>query len=136
MEAREFLLRVGAVLNPGEEFGNDHEIDDQGRCKEGVLADSVHRNGIASTHHELGMVFVHSDLRVTDGGDVFDDDAVIDGTADVVVEENLVGGDDIVDNGGFTDLLGAELAGCRQVLAIVVTYSQPSSVRDDLPRWL
>jgi hypothetical protein len=67
------------------------------------------------------MVFVHSDLGVTDGGDVFDDDAVIDGAADDVVEEDLVGGNDIVNNGGFADFFGTELAGCRQVLAVVVT---------------
>jgi len=121
VESRECFLRVGTILNPGEELRNNHEIDDQGRCKKRVLANGVHRNGVASTHHEFGMILIHSDLGVADGGDVFDDDAVIDLAADVIVEENLVGCNDIVDYGGFADLLGAELTGCRQVLAIVVT---------------
>jgi hypothetical protein len=122
VEAGELVLTVRTVLNPGEEFGNDDEIDDQWGCKERVLANGVHRNGVASTHHELGMVFVHGDFGVTYRGDVFDDDAMIDGATDVVVEEDLVGGDDVVDNRGFADFLGAELTRCRQVLAIVVTY--------------
>ena len=122
VEAGELFVTVGTVLNPGEEFSDDDEIDDQRGCEEGILANGVHRNGIASTHHELGMVFVHGDFGVSDRWDVFNNDAVIDSTADVVVEENLVGGDDVVDNGSFADFLRAELTGCRQILAIIVTY--------------
>lgn len=67
------------------------------------------------------MVLVHSDFGVSYCWDIFDYDAVIDGASDFVVEEDFVGGDDVVDNGGFTDLFGTELTWSRQVFAVVVT---------------
>ena len=68
------------------------------------------------------MILVHGDFGVSDCRDVFDNDTMIDFTAFFVIEEDLVGGDDVVDDRGFTDLLGTELTGSRQILAIIVSY--------------
>jgi len=68
------------------------------------------------------MILVHGDFGVSDCRDVFDNDTMIDFTAFFVIEEDLVGGDDVVDNGSFADFLRAELTGCRQILAIIVSY--------------
>jgi hypothetical protein len=58
------------------------------------------------------MVLVHGDLGVSYCRDIFNDDAVVDFSADFIVEEDLIGGDDVVDDRGFADLFGTELTWC------------------------
>lgn len=96
MKSLPLRLLTNLILNSGKEFSNNHQIDDKGGCKERVLTDSVHGDGVASSHHEFGVVLVHSDFGISYGRDIFDDDAVIDFVANFVVEEDLVGGDDVV----------------------------------------
>jgi len=122
VESSKLLGLARTILNPRKEFGDDGQINDQGRGEQGILADGVHGNGITSTHHKFGMILVHSDFGVTDRRDVFNHDAMIDSLSLLVVEENFVGGDDVVDDGGFTDLLGTELTWRRQVLAVVIAW--------------
>ena len=121
MESLELLLRRSTVLNAGEKFRDDDQINDQGRCEEGIFADRMHRNGIATAHHEFGMILIHGHFGVSHCRDIFDYNAVVYFAANFVVEEDLIGGNNIVDNGGFADFLGAELARGRQILAIVVS---------------
>ena len=136
MESSKLFSRGSAVLNAREEFGDDDQVDDQGGGKERILTDGVHGDGIATTHHEFRMVLIHSNLGVSDCGNVLDDDAVVDGPSILVVEEDLIGGNDVVDNGRFRNLLGTELAGRRQVLPIIVSCSQVFVSARVVPRWL
>lgn len=98
MESIETCVPNDTVLDACEQFRDDHQVDDQWGCEERVLADGVHGDGIASSHHEFGMVLIHGDFGVAHGRDIFDDDAMVDGTAGFVVEEDLIGTDDIVYN--------------------------------------
>ena len=75
-------------------------------------------DGVVAAEEDLGGVLVHGALAVTDVGDVLDDDAVV-GVLALLVEE-AVAVDDIVDDARLGDLLGAELSGGAEVLAIVV----------------
>lgn len=121
---------LGLVLNTSHELGQDDQIQDQGRGQERVLAGVVHRDGVATTHEDLRDVLVQGTLGVTDGGDVLDDDQVI-GMLILLVEE-VVGSDHVVNNVGLGDLLGAELLGSGQVLAVVVTEMVVRSNGDGL----
>nr|POE47715.1 hypothetical protein CFP56_01046 [Quercus suber] len=46
-------LAVLAPLDAGHEFGDEDEIDDQGRRKEGVFADVEHRDGLVAAEEDL-----------------------------------------------------------------------------------
>lgn len=59
------------------------------------------------------MVFVHGYLGVADGGDVFDYDTVVDAFPIFLVEEDFVGGNDVVNDRGLADFLRTELTGGR-----------------------
>jgi len=80
----------------------------------------VHGDGVATTHHELGMILIHCDLGVSDCGNIFDDNAVVDGPSVLVVEEDLIGSYDVIDNRRLGNLLGSELTRRRQVLAVII----------------
>jgi len=121
MEPGEFFSRSRAVLDAREELSNDDQVNDQWRSKERVFADGVHGDGVATTHHELGMILIHCDLGVSDCGNIFDDNAVVDGPSVLVVEENLIGSNDVINNGRLGNLLGTELTWCGQVLAIIIS---------------
>ena len=121
VKSGKLVTRTSTIRDAREEFRDNNKIDNQGGRKERILTDSMHGNGISTSHHEFGMILVHGDFGISYCRDVFDDDAVIDFTAVFVVKEDLVGGNDVVDDGRFADLFGTELAGRRQVFAIVVT---------------
>ena len=120
MEPTEGLVRVTTVLDTREQFCDNNEIDDQRGCKERIFTHSVHRNCVSTAHHEFGVILIHRDLGVTDSRDVFDDNAMIDFATRCVIEEDFVGGNDVVYHGRFADLLGAELAGRRQIPSIII----------------
>ena len=110
---------LSLVLDTGHELGQDDQVQDQGRGQEGILAGVVHGDGVASVHENLGNVLIQSTLGVTDSGDVLDDNQVI-GVLTLLVKD-VVSSDHVVDNVRLGDLLGTELLGGRQVLAVVVT---------------
>src|SRR5271155_5271075 len=121
MKATKLFLSRSTILNTREKFSDYDEIDNERRRKKRIFTNCVHGDGVATTHHEFGMVFIHGDFGVSYCGNVFNYDAVIDFTAIFVVEEDLVRGNYVVDNRGFTDLFGAELTWSRQILSIVVS---------------
>jgi len=110
---------LGLVLNAGHQLGEDDKIQDQRRGKERVLAGVVHRDGVAAAHEDLRDVLVQSALRILDGWDVLDDDQVV-GLLTLLVQD-VVSSNHVVDDVRLGDLLGTELLGSRQVLAVVVT---------------
>jgi len=112
---------TSAVLDTREELRDDDEINDQGGRKERVLTDGVHGDGVPSTHHEFRVVLVHGDFGISYCRDVFNNDAVVDFAARLVVKEDLVRGNDVVDNRRFADFFRTELTRCRQIFAVVVT---------------
>jgi len=80
----------------------------------------VHGDGVATTHHKPGMILVHGDLGVSDCRNIFNDDTVVDGPSVLVVEEDLIGSYDVIDNRRLGNLLGSELTRRRQVLAVII----------------
>jgi len=66
------------------------------------------------------MILVHGDLGVSDRRNIFNDDAVVDGPSVLVVEEDLIGSYDVIDNGRLGNLLGTELTRCGQVFAVII----------------
>lgn len=95
-----------------------------------------------SAHHELGLVVVHGDLVVADGGHVLDDDAVVGVLDPALLEpepdglfvlgrleqrlvQQVVGLDHVVDDRGLADLLGPERLLRVQVAAVVVALGVP-----------
>lgn len=83
-------------------------------------------DGVVAAEEDLRGVLVHGALAVAHVGDVLDDDAVV-GVLALLVED-AVAVDDVVDDARLGDLLGAELGGGAQVLAVVVAKVV---VRDD-----
>jgi hypothetical protein len=63
-------LSLGFELNPSAELGQQHQVKDDGRGKERVLAGVVQHNGVLAAHEYLRGVFVHGPLAVADVGDV------------------------------------------------------------------
>ena len=122
VEASEVLagsLSVASLpLDASEHLGDQDEVDDQWRCKQGVLANIEERDGLVSTHEDLCIVLVKRTLVVSNSWHILDDDAVIWVLAWLV--EDGVGSDHVIDDVGLGDLLGAELLLGAQVLAIVV----------------
>jgi len=110
---------LGLVGDTGHELSHDDEIGHERSGKERILAGVVDGDGVDATHEDLRGVLIHSTLAVTHIRHVLDDDAVIGLLTGLV--EDAVALDDIIDNAGLGDLLGAELSGRAQVLAIVVT---------------
>lgn len=90
----------------------------------------MHDDGVLAAQEDLADVFVHSSLAVTDVGNVLDDDAVVGVVARLV--QDLVGGNHIVNNVGFADLLRSELFFGRQVLAVIVTQMVVANNGDGL----
>jgi len=125
-KALRLLHILGLVGDTSHELSEDDEIGHERSSKKGVLASVVDSDGVHATHEDLRGVLIHSALAVTDIRDVLDDDAVVGLLARLV--EDAVAIDDIVDDAGLGDLLGAELSGRAEVLTIVVTKVV---VRDD-----
>lgn len=123
VEVLEVLLGSGAglsslPLDAGHDLGDDDEIDDQGRGKEGVLAHVEERDGLVTAAEDLGVVLVKGALVVADGGHVLDHNGVI-GVLTLLVQD-AVGGHHVVDHVGLGNFLGAELLLRGKVVAVVV----------------
>jgi hypothetical protein len=111
-------LAVIAPRDPSHHLRHNHKIDNQGSSEQRVLAHVEDADGLVAAEEDLGVVLVERALVVADGGHVLDDDGVI-GVLALLVED-IVGGDHVVDDVGFADLLAAELLLRGQVLAVVV----------------
>eukprot|EP00053_Salpingoeca_punica_P013417 m.121411 g.121411 ORF g.121411 m.121411 type:complete len:543 (-) comp16203_c1_seq1:553-2181(-) len=109
---------VGLPCDALDDLQDDDEVEDERGGQEGVLAGVVHGDGVHAVHEDLGAVLVEGALAVADGRYVLDDDDVVRVLLRLV--EDVVGGHHVVDDVGLADLLGAELRGRREVLAVVV----------------
>lgn len=117
-------------LDARHHLGKDDEINDEGRGQERVLANVEERNGLVTTHKDLGIVLIEGTLVVGDGRHVLDDDAVV--WVLTLLVENRVGLDHVVDDVGLGNLLGAELLLGAQVLAVVVAKVVVAGNRGEL----
>mmetsp|Transcript_4553 Transcript_4553/g.11473 ORF Transcript_4553/g.11473 Transcript_4553/m.11473 type:complete len:494 (+) Transcript_4553:426-1907(+) len=126
MEAFPLGVPVPPHLHALAQLAEDDQIVDEGRGQQRVLARVVHDDGVLPPHEDFGGVLVHGALGVCDVGHVLDDDDVI-GVL-VLLEEDAIRRDHVVDHVRFANLLGAELAGRREVLPVVVPQVV---VRDD-----
>eukprot|EP00955_Chlamydomonas_euryale_P085413 364097-Chlamydomonas_euryale.AAC.6 len=115
VEAMEVLLAVLAQLDTRDELGEQHQVKDDGRRQQGVLARVVDHERVLAVHEDLARVLVHGTLGVANVGHVLDHDAVV-GVLAVGVQQR-VGLDHVVDDVGLGDLLGAERLRRRQVHA-------------------
>ena len=90
------------------------------------LANVEDRQGVPTSHQQLGVVLVQRPLVVPNSGSILDDDQVIRVFPLLLAlfsgsVQQVVGGDHIIDDGRLGDLLGSELSLGREVLAVVVT---------------
>lgn len=124
-ESRENAVEAGVVLvtdlvlDSFEDLGEEDEIENDGGGEQGVLADVVADKSVLAIQEDGGDVLIHSLFGVSCEGDVLDDDLVVDFGG--VGEENLVGGEDIIDAGLLGKFLGLELSLGGEVLAVVVS---------------
>ncbi len=117
----ELLEALAALVGEGDtlaHLSDEAEIDHERGGEEGVLADVVHADGVETVAEDLGGVLIDGSLGVADVGDVLDDDEMVGLLAGLV--EDAVGEDHVLDDAGLGDLLGAELLGGGEVLAVVV----------------
>ena len=120
VEALEFFhLALDAVLDTTRKLSNENQIKHHRGSQKGILTGVVNDKSVLSTHENLGGVFIHGPLGVTDVREVLDDDNVVRLLSGLV--KDLVGLDHVIDDVALGDLLGPELLGSRQVLSIVVT---------------
>mmetsp|Transcript_21119 Transcript_21119/g.49874 ORF Transcript_21119/g.49874 Transcript_21119/m.49874 type:complete len:552 (-) Transcript_21119:169-1824(-) len=118
-----------ALLLDGDalaELSEDHQVVDERRGQERVLAGVVHRNGVLSPHENLRRVLVHGALRVADVRNVLDDHHVVG--VFVFLKEDAVRFHHVVDHVRLGNFLASELRGRAQVLPVVVSQVV---VRDD-----
>lgn len=99
-------------------LSNDHEINDQRRRQERVLAHVEQADGLVAAHEDLGIIFVQCALVVSDCWHVLDDHGVIRVFARLI--QDRVRLHHVVDDVGFGYLLGSELLLRAQILTIVV----------------
>lgn len=64
-----FLLEC----DPLEEFGQDHEIEDQRRCQERIFTRVVNCDGVETAHHDFRGVLVHGAFTIANIWDILDD---------------------------------------------------------------
>jgi len=116
------ILGIDAIrslpLDTSHHLGDQDQVDDQRRSQQGILADIEDANGLVATQEDLGIVLVEGTLVVADSGHILDDDGVVGVLALFV--ENRIGGDHVIDDVGFGDLLGAELLLGAEVHAVIV----------------
>src|SRR2546421_3654427 len=118
------VLRASSICvslprNPSHHFCNKDKVDDQGRCKQRVLAHIEQADSLMSTHEDLRIVFVQSTLVVSNGWHILDDDGMVWVFARLV--EHRVGGNHIVHDVGLRDLLGAELFLGAEVFPVIIS---------------
>lgn len=99
-------------------LSNDHEINDQRRRQERILAHVEQADGLVAAHEDLGIVLVECALVVSNRWHVFDDHGVIRVFAWLVQDRICL--HHIIDDVGFRYLLGTELLLGAQILTIVI----------------
>jgi len=133
----ELVHVLATVLDALHELSEDDEVEHDGGSEQAVLARVVEGNRVRAAHENLADVLVEGALRVTDSGDVLNDDSVVGMLALRIpirkgkacwrrkaethrLVENAVGLDHVIDDVGLGDLLGAELLRSAEVHAVVV----------------
>jgi len=124
------LHLLGLVGNTSHKLSKNDKISHERSSKKRILASVMNSDGVHTTHEDLRGVLIHSTLAITDIRHVLDDDAVIGLLTRLV--EDAVALNDIIDNAGLGDLLGAELGRRAQVLTIVVAKVVVRDDRGDL----
>jgi len=119
VELVEFGGGGGLVGDAAHELGEDDEVVDDGGGEKRVFACVVEDDGIVASHEDLGCVFVHGSLGITNVWDILDDNDVV-GVLAFLVEDG-VGGNHVVYDIALGDFLGSELLRSGQVLAVVVS---------------
>lgn len=107
-------------LHTGEELSENNHIDHERYSKEGILTDVVGRDGVDTTHKDLGTVFIESSLGVTNEGNVLDDHLMIDLVATLGVK-SWVSLDGIIKNTTLGDFLRLEALVFGKILTVIVT---------------
>jgi hypothetical protein len=118
VEALVLGSRVVLERDARQQLGQQDEIDDERSGQQRVLAGVVHDDGVVAAHKDLARVLVHGALAVADVRHVLDDNHVVGML--VLGVQHAVGRHHVVDDVALGDLLGAELARRREVLAVVV----------------
>ena len=109
---------ISLPADASHQFGQDDQIDDQGRCQEGILANVEQTDGLMAAHEDLGVVLIQGSLVVPHGRHVLDHHGVV--RMLIVLVEQVIGRDHVVDHVGLGDLLGPELLLRTQVLPVIV----------------
>ena len=112
------ISTVSLPLNTSHHFSDEHQVNDQGRSKKGVLADVEQTDGLVPIQEDFGVVLVKSTLVVANSRHILDDNAVIRVLAFLV--QDIIGSNHVVNNVGLRDLLGTELFLRAEVHAVVV----------------
>ena len=130
MEALVLRSFVRLPADTGHHLGNQHQVNDQRRRQQRVLANVEQADRLVSTHEDLRIVLIQRTLVVANGRHVLDHNAVV-GVL-VLLVQKLVGRNHVVHHVRLGNLLGPELLVGAQVLAVVVAQVVVAGNRGEL----
>ncbi len=102
----------------GHHLGNNHQIDDQRRSQQGILAHVEEADGLMTSHEDFGVILIEGTFVVTHCRHVLDHDRMIRMFSRLI--QDGVSLDHVIDNIRFGDFLGTKLSLGTQVHSIVI----------------